>query len=699
MNKLRKNSIIACLMGCLFLYSQSVLAVDIRSIPGQAKPSTTNSVQKSSSVAVPSKSRTLVRNKKVESAIKLIPGETVVRKYGNYPENMARRARLINAKMKKSVPKEWVNITVRPVKSVMKDRAGKVLLDNRQKPRTKTIVNLTLKTTKQLQPGEYLLLLQDNKGKAIRSKNRATGKWVAVAPKKVTVLSRSNNTVTQRQTGKPGVKGVVRVQERLAGRSISQLGSRVGVRDFSSAGNCTVTNDASLPLPRVTSWGPQSGGYKGLKITFNGTNFISDKFCVRFGSQYLEVVTREDSRIEALLPAQRGSGVLVVSHGTTDSEFVVSENYHVAGDPIINSVVPLAFRYGEIVTITGSDLKGLIIPRIREDSLSWMIKIANDNQEHNGDARFLKITELSINEAGTSMTFRAADVYEGYLYSPSPDDYSVLRLRVASEQPAVLSGNIRFISPGGSFSRFNEVLAGSTSGTTYFDFIGPGVTWRPALLSLSQVKPPRWGELYPDFIIAGADPYSNRVTLEGTGLYGATAKVGSRDVNKAFSYHGLDGWITFEMSTPSDYIELHKEGSTVRSTEPLIIIPEPDVLKPSNVSGGNVWVLPLNQDIQLSGWDLKPASVSGLIYRLELSGLYQMNNMLSSPSCNLNVELLSHTNNRITFRVNTTGVVSESCLNSSLFGSGTGNYLIRIVANFNNIDRELWKHAYYLASP
>jgi hypothetical protein len=441
------------------------------------------------------------------------------------------------------------------------------------------------------------------------------------------------------------------------------------------------------PIPRVTGYDVQNGVSKGGRITFNGTNFLTDRIVVCLGDIRLETVSSSTNQLVVQAPQELIAGPLMISHGTSDSNYVLEENFRTIGDPVVTAIEPESFRTGDLVTVRGSDLSLYpLTTRFPESSTPnatvRFLKISTDSA-HYGAGSFIKVHNYTRTSDMSKITFNVGEVFsqirtyvvDGQL-SDIPSYYGQ-----SIAQPEVLSGPLRF----------------NSGGSDRFDFAGPNVTWQRDAdeFLLTAVKPPAWGDQHPMFVIVSADNPRGGIEIwfEGSGLDGARFRVGGELVAGGASAHGRDGFIVVKPSTPSGTVTATKNDVTISYPEPLTIIPAPAFL-PGTLPP-SPFPITIDEDYELRGWDLHPLNIPGLTYRLVLSGL----DAAAETYCNITpLQIIDHTASTLRFKVASTGTVPSSCDSSTLFG-GTGQtafYVMKLVAELNGAERELWRMPYHL---
>lgn len=192
-------------------------------------------------------------------SLSVIQGRVITKKYYGKLESRARKAVVINTKTRRALPKNWVQATVRPGAAIIKDRSGKVVMDKNGKPRKKPYALVTIKTTSNVQPGTYQLLLLDQRGKPLSYKDKKTQRIVKVAPKSLIVMlpdaAKKSQTISSKtvaptpgSTNVPLIYSQKNVQDinkrvvdsqraNIIADRMSQFGEWASLQDFSSLGN------------------------------------------------------------------------------------------------------------------------------------------------------------------------------------------------------------------------------------------------------------------------------------------------------------------------------------------------------------------------------------------------------------------------------------------------------------------------------
>lgn len=429
----------------------------------------------------------------------------------------------------------------------------------------------------------------------------------------------------------------------------------------------------NLPPPNVTAATPSPKGMRGTILKFHGRDLVQENFCAKIGNRYLEIVSRADDLIEAKLPDVLMTGPLYVSHGSDTNEWALEPTYTVFGEPAISGISATEIWQGDIVTLYGTDLDALEDEFFQSGYEKQIVKVSNSTSNAGSD--FVYASEFHVNEDGTEATFRVGHAYEGSINSKP--------LSKIDPQPQTLTGKLRF-----------GYLKSDSSNVAQYVVIGPEVVWRPMNeLQITEAYPASggWGDAVANFIILKGATDENIVWVEGTNLHSADFKLGDLQLFPLIPDHGRSGGIPLPSHASSGTLRAQKNGQTSYSPYPLITLKPSFVNNQLNLNNSTgVWDVKLGQEILMQGWDLSGASVDGLEFVFRMSGL-------PHASCNLELNIIEHTDYLIKIIVHQTDPLPDSCLNTTLFGSTPGSYNVaQLKAIYNNVEREVWRKPFMI---
>lgn len=424
--------------------------------------------------------------------------------------------------------------------------------------------------------------------------------------------------------------------------------------------NCLPTG---LGYPQVTAVSPSKRGMMNQEIVFSGLNLNTKCFKVRLGAKNLTLTSRTPSAIRAKLPNQLMVGNLVVSHGTTSTEFVYKANYEVSGPPIITNVSPLNFARGEKVTIHGTDLDQ--IGPFAFSANRHFVQLKNDSPYQ----QLLETIGWTVSAERKTVTFNVREFWHVNLQNPS-------HTHRLNPQPDSRTGQL-FVTQGGSGSK---IMAGSAPISWQYD---PG-------LQVTKVRSRRWNA---NFIIVEENTLKNAVDVTGRGLYGdTTISIGDLPISqKGLDYRGQAGWVRLPYSTQTGPMTFQRGSLT--TTWPLFRILHGPQFVPGTFDQfgtSNQLEIQIGTTYTLQGWELAPKGVRGLRYEFALSGLAQ-------SSCPVALNVLQHTQSNLSFKVEATGEIPTSCDSSTLFGDGDASNVLLLTAKYGKTKTmELLRKPYFL---
>lgn len=429
-----------------------------------------------------------------------------------------------------------------------------------------------------------------------------------------------------------------------------------------------VCTSSGLQYPHVTAVSPSPSGMMNQEIVIQGLNMNTSCFSVKLGTQILTLTSKTSNEIRARLPNQKMVGDLIVSHGSTSTQFVYQANYEVVGPPVITGVSPQSFARGELVTIHGTDLDQ-IHPSGRNGK--WFVKIHNTSESSYGDT-MIEVVGWTVSADKKIVTFNVREVwyitaYQFYKRNPQPNN---------------ISGKLRV----------------TQAGSTAMPMVSPGsVSWQydPGL-QVTSVKSATWDA---NFIIAQSNILQNHVDVTGRGLYGneTTITLGDLPISQVgLDYRGQSGWFRIPYSAQTNPITFRRGNLTALWSSFHVLHGPQFVPNTFNQFGNAQFNGQQRMEIQvgttytLQGWELIPTGITGLAYEFVLSGL-------PSSACQLTLNVLQHTTNNLQFRVDATGEIPASCDSSTLFGGGQNvSNVFLLTAKYGNKSMELLRKPYFL---
>ena len=122
---------------------------------------------------------------KSSATIQIQQGSKITTRFYNI--NGARKAKLINTRKKSSVPRKMARVSIMQGREKIKDKNGK--------PRTRSYIDVTIKISATMKPGNYQLQFFDKKGKSLTYRDKRSKKLVKVAPKPVTIIAKNKRQI------------------------------------------------------------------------------------------------------------------------------------------------------------------------------------------------------------------------------------------------------------------------------------------------------------------------------------------------------------------------------------------------------------------------------------------------------------------------------------------------------------------------
>jgi hypothetical protein len=278
------------------------------------------------------------------------------------------------------------------------------------------------------------------------------------------------------------------------------------------------------------------------------------------------------------------------------------------------------------------------------------------------------------------MTFVAGDLYRGRAQSTAGGGGAISFIVPVSPLPSNATGAFQLAQPGKS------LLGGP--------FVsGSSATWRlggPKITKVYADPMRQFGVQEPFVILPTMLPnntiYNNRLAMvhvEGGNLSGQYA-IGNLSI-PSYSVLAQDGTkIGLQIPANASTAKIcgTKNNVTGCSPTPFTVVPGPVLSTMPTVP------LTVLSTHTINGLNLLPAGVNGLTYRFTISGLDSAYASQNVQQCNLVLNVLEHSAQRIRFRIGDPAnpPPSSSCQNlfSSMFAPGTGSPTLFITASYAN---------------
>jgi hypothetical protein len=438
----------------------------------------------------------------------------------------------------------------------------------------------------------------------------------------------------------------------------------------------------SGPIPDITDWFPRTMAAGGSEIRVQGRNLDPNKLVVRWGGAALSRTGQSQGEVRFRAPA----GV-----DMTGRELVV---YHLGGqprtldpaykifDPIvrITRVAPASFKEGDIVTVCGNTLFNATFITPSTSLQPQFIGV--------GD-KAVAIAEPAVSQTGDRMSFRVLRAAETFVTSIDPSTGAqTFGLRQMQPQPVALNGLFKLKKAGMSTFGANPLQ----------DNVIPAasVSWQPASLTLrTAYHPARFYPLKVPFVIVTSgvnDAIYRQISFEGTGLSGASMKLGGMGLSPSIGSPGLQGAVLLPANASNGQLCATKGNQTVCSPETIQVIGGPTIVQQPQMP------LAMFATHSIEGINLAPAGINGLTYEFRMSGARAADT--GAQACNTVLQVVEHSQVRIRFSVgDSSKAVPANCLNTTIFNTSPPQYVMQLVAKYSGKEAVLWEQPYGLKKP
>jgi hypothetical protein len=436
------------------------------------------------------------------------------------------------------------------------------------------------------------------------------------------------------------------------------------------------------PIPDITDWIPRGRVAGGSDIRVQGRNLDPNSLVLRLGDVALTRTGQAPGEVRFRAPAgvDMNGRTLVVYHiggqpRTLDPVYKVF-------DPVVrvSRVSPASFKEGDIVTVCGNTLFNATFITPSASLQSQFIGV--------GD-KAVAIMEPAVSPTGDRMSFRVLRAAETFVtFFDTSSGMSTYGLRTLQPQPASLSGPFKLKLAGFASASVNPLQ----------DHIIPaaGVTWQPAPLMLrTAYHEIRFSPLKVPFVIVtegSSGPILRQISFEGTGLSGASLKIGTMGLNPSIGLTGFQGAAVLPANASNGKICASKDNQTVCSPETIQLIGGPTIVqKPA---------MPLAMFVanSIDGINLAPVGITGLAYEFRMSGARAADS--GAQACNTVMQVVEHSPQRIRFTVgDSSRAVPANCLTTTIFNTAPPQYVMQLIAKYGGVETVLWEQPYGLKKP
>ena len=439
----------------------------------------------------------------------------------------------------------------------------------------------------------------------------------------------------------------------------------------------------SGPIPDITDWIPRGRVAGGSDIRVQGRNLDPNALVLRLGEVALARTGQAPGEVRFRAPAGVDmNGRTLVAYHIGGQTRTLDPAYKVF-DPIvrISRVSPASFKEGDIVTVCGNTLFNATFITPSASLQPQFIGV--------GD-KAVAILEPAVSPTGDRMSFRVLRAAETFVsFFDTSSGMSTYGLRTLQPQPTSLSGPFKLKLAGISSASVNPLQ----------DHIIPasGVTWQPApLLVRTAYHEVRFSPLKVPFVIVtegSSGPILRQISFEGTGLSGASLKIGTMGLTPSIGSTGFQGAAVLPANASNGKICATKDNQTACSPETIQLIGGPTIVqKPA---------MPLDMFVthSIDGINLAPAGINGLAYEFRMSGARAADS--GAQGCNTVMQVVEHSQQRIRFAVgDASKAVPDNCLdNNMIFNTSPPQFVMQLIAKYGGVETVLWEQPYGLKKP
>ena len=412
------------------------------------------------------------------------------------------------------------------------------------------------------------------------------------------------------------------------------------------------------PIPDVTDWKPRGKIPIGTELIIQGRGLVPGQFVAMLAGSLLAPTTQSASEIRFRVTDASDASPLIVYN--TNGQPRTLESAYLVYDPTpyITRVVPTSFGPSDVVTICGTSLFDAFFDDIYSPfpvtgvpNLSTVTK-ANGKFVRIG-RDWLEIVNPSVSPAGDRITFQA-----GYVYTTA----RTCNGRASCSTPAGIT------DLAASFADVPASLTGALtvnlSGVGRW-VLGPSLTWHPPVPRITRAFGMLLGPRDPFVLLptASTRDFSPMVFVEGVNLQWASFRLGPMDINSFSGKTDVSTGFLIPLNASSGQICATQGAQTG-------CIKSPEIFGGPVISRTPPMPLALRTSYTIEGLNLlPPPSVTGLKYLFAASTII-LDATAANTACNMVLQVLEHTANRIVFRIGdpaNTAPVQANCSTGPLF--------------------------------
>jgi hypothetical protein len=421
----------------------------------------------------------------------------------------------------------------------------------------------------------------------------------------------------------------------------------------------------SGPVPDITDWRPRTRVERNTEVVIQGRNLNPSQLVAMLGAVQLTQTGQSPGEVRFRAPAQAQPGAALAVYYRGGQVRTLETEYQVF-DPtvIISKVVPAAFSQGDVVTVCGSNLfQAFLGDSYTEIRQTQVVLNVSQLQLKPGNfiavgSKKIEARNMSISASGDRIVFTAGDPYETYtacLNSP--------QINCSTQQ-----GVTFYLNPlPQPYQPISGALTIPLKGVRQVAQ-GPSVTWQAGGPRISAVYGRTFGVKEPFVILPSpsAPMLLAQGYVDGANLDNVSWKIGAMPIGGGTRGPGMptDGTyaiLSIPLNASNGPVCGTLNGKTACGPVPLQVFGAPEITSMPAMP----LALRVNQTIE--GINLQPPAIPGLTYRFTMFGTESSS---TTTACNLVMEVIQHTANRIVFRIGDpakTAPVPAGCNQGAMF--------------------------------
>ncbi len=382
--------------------------------------------------------------------------------------------------------------------------------------------------------------------------------------------------------------------------AIVGAGSSGDLSITSAGGSAAFSGFNYIPVPTITSFTPTSAG-AGTTITITGTN-LSGVLSVTLGGTSVASFTAISSTTLIAVVGTGSSGVVSV---TSASGTGTLNGFTYVPVPTITSFTPTSAAAGATITITGTNLSGVLTVTLGGTAVASFNVLSSTTLTAivgNGSSGTLTVT-----------TAGGASALSGFTYIPAPT--------ITSFTPTSAAGGATITITGTNLSGVLSVTLGGTSvasfgtlsSTTLTAIVGTGSSGTLAVTTAGGTAVLSGFNYTPVPTITSFTPTSaatgGAITITGTGLSGVLSITLGGTAVASFNVLSSTTLIAVVGSGTTGNLSITTSGGTVALSGFVYIPPSPPVIVSFNPASGAI-----NSTVTINGSNFDPNPSNNIVY-------------------------------------------------------------------------------------